>query len=393
MAGEYSRELGVKVYAGAKRLVEMGHRMGGIAGFGLRRCLVSADGRRQVLEKGQRKALTTDRVVLVPGPASEVKIVREMFQLVAERGVRPWRMAQLLNGRGIRSSNGKLWAHQSVTEILTNPKYTGINVWGRTTSRLHTKVRPISRNDWVSRDGAFEPLIDRALFDRVQHCLAHRTEPQSNDELLEDLRKLWKQKGKLSGQLVTSSDLTPSPYFYVRHFGSLVAAYELIGYKFKRDSNAILHRNYWNRLRDELLTSFQTALPNRVRIVRLINLKKSMLLIDGSIPCTVIICPAQVTAYGQRRWLIRVRNPDQYYPALLCVLDRDNTRISRMYLCPPAGRTRGFTRREHDPWFRETIRIRSIDQLCSELLKISRSHLIPSSVLVAKTVKPLKPKQ
>jgi DNA invertase Pin-like site-specific DNA recombinase len=394
MAGEYSRELGVKVYAGAKRLVEMGHKMGGTAGFGLRRCLVSADGRRQVLEKGQRKTQTTDRVALVPGPASEVKIVREMFQLVAERGFRPGGIVRLLNSRGIRNSDGKLWAHQSVTWILTNPKYTGINVWGRTTSRLHTKVRSVPQNDWVSRDGAFEPLIDRALFDRVQHCLAHRTVRQSNDELLEDLRKLWKKKGKLSKQLVASSDLTPCPYTYVHRFGGLVAAYELIGYKVKRDSNAkLLHRNYWNRLRDELLTSFQTALPNRVRIVRLINLKKSMLLIDGSIPCTVIICPAQITAYGQRRWLIRTSKSEQYYPSLLCVLDSDNSRISRMYLCPPAGRTHDFTKRECDPWFGENIRIRSIDQLCSELLKISRNHPIPSSGLVAKTVKQLKPKQ
>jgi DNA invertase Pin-like site-specific DNA recombinase len=37
MAGEYSRELSVKVFAGQCRLIEKGFRQGGPAGFGLRR--------------------------------------------------------------------------------------------------------------------------------------------------------------------------------------------------------------------------------------------------------------------------------------------------------------------------------------------------------------------
>ena len=36
MAGEYSRELSSKVFAGQCRLIEMGYRQGGPAGFGLR---------------------------------------------------------------------------------------------------------------------------------------------------------------------------------------------------------------------------------------------------------------------------------------------------------------------------------------------------------------------
>ena len=393
MAGEYSRELGVKVYAGEKRLTEMGYRMGGAAGFGLRRCLISADGRRQVLEKGQRKMLATDRVALVPGPASEVIIVREMFQLVAKRGFRPRTIAQLLNGRGLRNSNGKLWAHPSVTEILTNPKYMGANVWGRTTSRLNTAKKRVPRDEWISREGVFEPLIDSALFDRVQQCLARRTERRSNDDLLCDLRRLWKKKGKLSEQLVARSKLTPSVPTYVSRFGSLMAAYELIGYKATIDSNRkTFHRNYVYRLRDKFLISFEAVLPNRIRIVRHINCLKPMLLIDSSIPCAVTLCPARIDSDGQKRWLIRFQNADQYYPSLLCVLDRDNTRISRMYLCPPEGRTRYFTRRQYDPWFREQIRVQSGDQLCSELVKIARNHPIPSSGLVAKILKPPNPK-
>ena len=44
MAGEYSRELSVKVFAGQCRLIELGFRQGGPAGFGLRRVLVDERG-------------------------------------------------------------------------------------------------------------------------------------------------------------------------------------------------------------------------------------------------------------------------------------------------------------------------------------------------------------
>jgi DNA invertase Pin-like site-specific DNA recombinase len=44
MAGEYSRELSVKVFAGQSHLIRLGYRQGGPAGYGLRRLLVVGEG-------------------------------------------------------------------------------------------------------------------------------------------------------------------------------------------------------------------------------------------------------------------------------------------------------------------------------------------------------------
>ena len=57
MAGEYSRELSVKVFAGQCRLVELGYRQGGAAGYGLRRVLIDEHGNpphlaRQIISTG-----------------------------------------------------------------------------------------------------------------------------------------------------------------------------------------------------------------------------------------------------------------------------------------------------------------------------------------------------
>jgi DNA invertase Pin-like site-specific DNA recombinase len=72
MAGEYSRELSVKVFKGQCKLIEQGFRQGGLAGFGIRRMLVDQNGNpKGHLKIGECKSIQTDRVILVPGPMRE----------------------------------------------------------------------------------------------------------------------------------------------------------------------------------------------------------------------------------------------------------------------------------------------------------------------------------
>src|SRR5207247_10675390 len=87
MAGEYSRELSVKVFTGQCRLINLGFRQGGMAGYGLRRQLI--DEHRQPkgeLLIGAQKSLQTDRVILVPGPSHEIETVRRVYRMFLEDG-------------------------------------------------------------------------------------------------------------------------------------------------------------------------------------------------------------------------------------------------------------------------------------------------------------------
>ena len=87
MAGEYSRELSVKVFAGQCRLVELGFRQGGMAGFGLRRMRIDQSGKPQgILAIGEHKSLQTDRVILVSGPEDEAETVRWMYRQFVDGG-------------------------------------------------------------------------------------------------------------------------------------------------------------------------------------------------------------------------------------------------------------------------------------------------------------------
>lgn len=102
MAGEYSRELSVKVFAGQGRLIEKGYRQGGPAGFGLRRTLIDEHGAtKAVLGRGEQKSLQTDRVILTPGPDEEIVVVQEVYRAFVHDGQTEREIAEALNARGI----------------------------------------------------------------------------------------------------------------------------------------------------------------------------------------------------------------------------------------------------------------------------------------------------
>ena len=104
MAAEYSRELSTKVFAGQCRLIRLGFRQGGIAGYGLRRMRIDHSGKHLgILDSGEYKSLQTDRVILVPGPADEVKTVRWMYREFVNKGRRESEIAEALNQRGVRA--------------------------------------------------------------------------------------------------------------------------------------------------------------------------------------------------------------------------------------------------------------------------------------------------
>ena len=137
MAGEYSRELSVKVFAGQSNLIRLGFRQGGPAGFGLRRLLVDQNGEpKGELGKGEHKSITTDRVVLVPGPPHEVAMVREVYRLFIEDRKSEGEIAGILNHRGVLTDLSRPWTRGTVHQLLINEKYIGNNVWGRTSFKL-----------------------------------------------------------------------------------------------------------------------------------------------------------------------------------------------------------------------------------------------------------------
>jgi DNA invertase Pin-like site-specific DNA recombinase len=246
MAGEYSRELGVKVIAGQKRLAERGFKQGGIPGYGFRRLLVSENRTpKQVLAHGEMKSISTDRVILVPGPAGEIEEVREIFRKFTVDRLSFKAIARDLNLRGVPSIQNKRWTHSVVANLLSHPKYVGCNVFNRTTTRLGSALVAVPTSDWVICPGAHEQIVDTKTFALAQE-IRGRAVHKTNEQLIEGLRSLLAVKGKLSNQIIDESVEMPSSRTFGHRFGGLRRACELIGYDWRQngrttDEEMLLH--------------------------------------------------------------------------------------------------------------------------------------------------------
>ena len=215
MAGEYSRELSTKVFAGQGRLIEKGFRQGGPAGFGLRRALIDEHGAiKGVLVRGEHKSIQTDRVILTPGPDEEVALVRDVYRAFVHEGRSESVIAADLNARGLATDLGRPWTRGTVHQLLINEKYVGDNVWNRRSFKLKKKRVRNAPEMWIRADGAFAAIVERELFEAARTIIAARSFRLSDEEMLEALAELYQRQGMLSGIIIDECEAMASSSAY-----------------------------------------------------------------------------------------------------------------------------------------------------------------------------------
>lgn len=306
MAGEYSRELSAKVFAGQCRLIELGFRQGGMAGYGLRRMRVDQNGVPQgLLGFGEHKSLQTDRVILVPGPKPEVERVRWIYRQFVDRGQVEREIAAALNAKGIRTDLARPWTRGTVHQILTNEKYIGNNVYNRCSFKLKKTHVKNSPEIWIRADGVFEAIVEPQLFFTAQGMIRERNRRFSDEEMLERLKHLLKRQGYLSGLIIDESDNMPSSGCFQRRFGSLIRAYELVGFEPDRDYRYIEINRRLRRLHSEIVgetISKIEALGGAVSA----DPASELLTINQEFTTSLVIARCQATPAGSLRWKIRM---------------------------------------------------------------------------------------
>lgn len=361
MAGEYSRELSVKVFAGQCRLIEMGFRQGGPAGYGLRRHLVDqARNFKQVLGEGERKSLQTDRVILAAGPDSETEVVRRMFQRFTEKGETEREIAEELNRGGILSDQGRPWTRAAVHQILTNPKYVGSNVYNRRSFKLKRKRVRNPPEMWVVKPDAFEPIVPVEVFEQALAIIDERHRQYSDDDMLARLRTLLARIGHLSGFIIDEADNMPSSSAYAARFGSLPRAYSLIGWSPGRDYSYLEINRKIRAQHGPLVAGIIDQLrAGQASVVR--NERTDLLTINSEYTAALVIARCQTIPTGSERWIVRldaVLNPDITIAARL---RPGNDGVLDYYLLPSIAGFGSFLRfAEHNPLSLEVFRFEDL---------------------------------
>jgi DNA invertase Pin-like site-specific DNA recombinase len=305
MAGEYSRELSVKVFTGQCRLIENGFRQGGSPGYGLRRTLIDQAGvPKGELTRGEHKSIQTDRVILIPGPPEEVDNVRWMYKTFANTGTPEHEIATLLNKRGLTTDLRRPWTRGTVHQVLINEKYIGNNVWNRGSFKLKKKRVRNSADMWIRADGAFEPIVDRSLFEAAQAIIQERSHKLSNEDMLEALRRLLRDRGYLSGLIIDETETLPSSSAYQSRFGSLLRAYELVGFTPDRDYRYIEINRALRRMHPQIVASAITGIEATGSWVQQ-NPATDLLTINGEFTASIVVVRCRTTPAGSFRWQIR----------------------------------------------------------------------------------------
>jgi DNA invertase Pin-like site-specific DNA recombinase len=230
-AADYSRDLSVKVFAGLALLVRRGFLAGGSPGYGLRRLLVDQAGTVKFqLGRGERKSITSDRSVLVPGPLEEVKTIRWIFSAFVKKRKSEYEIAKILNRRGVPSPNGRQWLRRSIFRILLNERYIGNYVWNHESAKLKSKLVANPPEKWIRADGVIEPIVDGRLFEAAQEIVRERLRELTEEEKLKPVRLLLRKHGFLSKRIIDAGEGLPSAATYHRWFGGLLPLYKLVGF-------------------------------------------------------------------------------------------------------------------------------------------------------------------
>jgi DNA invertase Pin-like site-specific DNA recombinase len=333
MAGEYSRELSVKVFAGQANLIRLGFRQGGAAGFGLRRMLIDQQGQHKgLLDRGQHKSIATDRVILVPGPSEEVARVREIYRWFVA-GHTEVEIADRLNSIGVKNDLGREWTRGSVHQVLINEKYIGNNVWARTSCKLkgvHVRNNPA---DWVRSDAAFAAVVDPELFEAAQAIIRQRCARLSDAEMLDQLSKILARNGCLSGLIIDEADGCPSSSSFRSRFGSLLRAYTLVGFTPDHDYR-YLETN--RRLRAQYPTVFDQVIAGVAEAggVAERDPVTDLLTINREFTTSVVIVRCFSTAAGTRRWKLRLDSRLRPDLTVVVRMDANNEQAQDYYVLP-----------------------------------------------------------
>jgi|HubBroStandDraft_1064217.scaffolds.fasta_scaffold04887_2 DNA invertase Pin-like site-specific DNA recombinase/DNA-binding winged helix-turn-helix (wHTH) protein len=388
MAAEYSRELAAKVLAGQRWVVRHGFRVGGPPGYGLRRMLVSTDGRRkQILESHERKNLKSDRVILVLGPRHEVEVIRTIFALAAEGKQSPRQIADELNRKRIKYIDDKCWTKLNVYHVLKNEKYMGSNVWGKTNKPFSKFTRKVPRSAWITKDNAFVPIVSAEQFARVQKLIQTRNNKirKPDSYFLKEMRRVLAREGKLSQKLLKKRGLFDHRA-YISRFGSTMRAYELVGYT--PSAHARKSTDGWRKLqtlRAHLLSGLCELFPSQLRIIqRPLQSCRRAVELDNHLQVSVQICRPLTPTLRGPRWVL-LRNPKEGdLISLICLTDKSLGGFTGFYVVPEVGSVmkRYKVLREGHPFLAAGRRLESLSQFYEAVKEVLEGRNLQNDIAI-----------
>ena len=371
MASEYSRELSVKISAGQHRLAGMGFWQGGNPPFGMLRLLVDEKGRRKrLLERGECKSISTDRIVLAPGPKDAVETVRLAYDLFTKQKKSRREIARILNTSN-RLRGKSRWTVQMLRDLYNDPVYKGWYTYAKHDLRFgQFKHRPPDM--WITREHAFPAIISDEQWNQAKTRIADETRQLFDSEMLEGLRRLWKRKGHLNSTLINASADTPSTSAYRKHFDGLGEAYRLIGYPAERSRRYTHIVRFTRKVQADVCASISEKIQSLGGCAEKLA-TPGLLLVNRSVSVKVVIRSGTVQKNRDMIWTLPLNGVQPADVTVVGRLKPPERNVLDYFIIPAISHLRGTfqTReRENDP-FLEIYRFDNLDGFVSSFRQCS----------------------
>ena len=327
-AADYSRELSSKVFLAQCRIIKMGYKLGGMAGYGLRRALLDSNGEFiRIMEKGEWKAVQTHRVVLVPGPKHEIEVVNLIFHWYAIDKVGDRRIAIVLNEQNVASESGRPWTGALIRGMIRNEKYIGNLIFNKGSYKLRKTAVRNPPALWVRCDAAFPPIVPLQLFHAARIERANRNYQYTTEELMQTLQRIYKAHGGITSALIDRDPEGPACQLFCRRFGSIYAAYALAGIPGPFNAEAIVTRTRTLSIKADFLDSVKGAIIAAGGTWQSTKIPHTLRINDAVTASIRVVRCARDKKWGYHRWRINKRVATGYDFLIAAVLDLRNEKI------------------------------------------------------------------
>jgi hypothetical protein len=220
----------------------------------------------------------------------------------------------------------------------------GTYVYAKRSKKLQA---PVTINDpecWIVKKGAIAAIISARQFQKAQVRLALLRPKYTDDQLLDQLRQLWKKKGTLSARLIGERKGGPGICMYTNRFGSLDKAFALVGFNHSFDYNRAAElrrqlRNIERGLRSRIVAQLQA------RGVSVWEHRRShVLTLNGEVTVGVkVIHHINWNAKWERiGWHFKISFRKGIQILILACLDSRNQEIVAQYIVPKLTQLEGL---------------------------------------------------
>jgi hypothetical protein len=189
------------------------------------------------------------------------------------------------------------------------------------------------QSQWIRARDAFEPLVARDEFDAVQEIISKRQNRPSDEEMLDALRDLLRERGSLTAFIIDETEGMPRSWTYRQRFGSLARAYQLVGASSMRDDTYIEINRTLRAMHPDIVASTIADIERRGGRVRLGG-RDGRFWVNEELSLALNLSRCIETAAGALRWIVRFDPGGRPDVTIAVRMDQGNGGVKDYYLLP-----------------------------------------------------------